>query len=318
MAYRFKLNEPFEDGVRRIGLQQIDRAIVQLKSSGNAGVAIHESRKTFKRIRALLRLVRPGLVDEVYENENARYRDIGRSLSQARDRQVLMETVDRFEQEAVGRTKTAFTAARSRLTVGPPNEAHTQVPAVAMDEVIAGRAAMAELEISGAGYDTAWDGLERAYRQAGRGFETAYKTLDDEAIHDWRKRVQTHWRHMSLLSEAWPELMAARIATAKQLSTLLGEDHDISVMLETLRAQSSTDLQHPDPKSAGGKPVRGKPALSPHQHKLAQEFAIDRQSQLRAISRNLGHRLFAESAAAFRARMSLYWVSAQADGQLQS
>jgi hypothetical protein len=59
MPYRFKLSEPFDEGVRRIGLQQIDRAIGELEAALKAGGQVHATRKTLKRIRALLRLARP-------------------------------------------------------------------------------------------------------------------------------------------------------------------------------------------------------------------------------------------------------------------
>ena len=82
MAYRFVPSQPFDVEVRRVALQQIDRALRQLRSDTSSrpslkkarltdadrtGLAVHDARKRMKRIRALLRLARPGLDDKVYQ-----------------------------------------------------------------------------------------------------------------------------------------------------------------------------------------------------------------------------------------------------------
>ena len=48
MAYRFDLDETLEDGVRRIALSQIDRAMAELKAVDRA-TAVHDTRKAMKR-----------------------------------------------------------------------------------------------------------------------------------------------------------------------------------------------------------------------------------------------------------------------------
>ena len=81
MPFRFKLTEPFEEGCRRIAREQIERAQCQLKAPGDPVAAVHETRKSLKRLRALLRLVRPALGEQTYREENAQLRSIGGSLS---------------------------------------------------------------------------------------------------------------------------------------------------------------------------------------------------------------------------------------------
>lgn len=297
MAYRFKLSEPFEEGVKRIGIQQIDRAVEQLQSGQASGVAVHATRKGLKRIRSLLRLARPALGDSAYKHENARYRDISRLLSAQRDDVVLMETVSSFETVSSGRTKTAFAAAKARFSEGV-RDANRQNGAVerAIAGLNEGRSAMLEFALSGHKFESAWEGLERAYRQTERALETATETRQDEDVHAWRKRVQYHWRHLMLLSAAWPEEMAVRIAAARHLSALLGQDHDISLMIASM-ADGTRDR------------------LTSHQRKLAETFALERQAALRRDAYHISQRLFAESARAFRQRIETYWTSAIAGGE---
>jgi CHAD domain-containing protein len=95
-SYRLQPDESAPDGIRRIARAQIDLAHEQLTGRGerDIGKAVHEARKTFKRVRALLRLARDELGDEVYRRENAVFRDAGRGLSGVRDAAVLVETLD--------------------------------------------------------------------------------------------------------------------------------------------------------------------------------------------------------------------------------
>jgi CHAD domain-containing protein len=302
MAYRLKPDQSFDAGVRRIALEQIDRGLHHLQGGGDEGDPIHETRKALKRIRALLRLVRPGLTSHDYRTENARYRDIGRLLAGARDSQVLLETVNKFEAMSGGRTKSAFAAARSRLAskaaAGGDSDGDDAI-AVAIEELVAARAVMAELVFKDTEFEIAIEGMSRTYRQAARAFVRAYEEPDAEALHEWRKFVQHHWRQMSLLTAAWPEMAHARVAAAKEISNMLGEDHDIEVMLGALEAKTHKSGQT-------------KPALTEGQQKLAHACAIERQAELRAACHTLGLRLFAEPADAFAERMRRYWASADA------
>ena len=43
------------------------------------------------------------------------------------------------------------------------------------------------------------------------------------------------WYQQRLLEETWPGVMKAQAKEAKKLSKLLGEDHDLAVLAETLR-----------------------------------------------------------------------------------
>ncbi len=53
MAFRFKLGEPFDEGSRRIAVEQIERAQSSLHDKrGDQAIAVHETRKSLKRLRA--------------------------------------------------------------------------------------------------------------------------------------------------------------------------------------------------------------------------------------------------------------------------
>ncbi len=98
MSYRFQEHETVPDGVKRIALEQIDKALELTTAGSKAGKnldkAIHDTRVSCKKLRGLLRLVRFGLDDETFKSENVYYRDVNRSLSSVRqiDRAIRRPT----------------------------------------------------------------------------------------------------------------------------------------------------------------------------------------------------------------------------------
>jgi hypothetical protein len=100
MAYRLEANELISTGIRRVLLERVDTAIDDLtnpEKDRNKGV--HDARKNFKRIRAALRLIRGEIGDELYRQENVRFRDAARLIASARDSWVMVETLDKLVEE---------------------------------------------------------------------------------------------------------------------------------------------------------------------------------------------------------------------------
>src|ERR1700761_5144519 len=95
MSYRLKRGESIPEGIRRIVHEETDSAISELSHSTGKrrDEGIHEARKSVKKIRGLLRLVRPEL-GRVYRAENRRLGDVGRKLSEIRDATAVIEVFD--------------------------------------------------------------------------------------------------------------------------------------------------------------------------------------------------------------------------------
>ena len=302
MSYKIKLSERLDEGIRRIGLEQIDAAVKRLRGHGDPASVVHATRKTLKKLRSLLRLARPGLPQAVYSEENARYRDIGRLMSGARDAQVMSEMLESLHESSDGRTKAAIGAVRTRLSMlvkrsaaaaGTGTVAETpELFAEVRSRLAEGRVAMEELPIESGRLHVAFDGMEMVYRRARRAMNHAFTTLDDVDMHEFRKQAQHHWRHMQLVSAAWPEFFDARVVTARNLSQILGEVHDLAVLQKFL--ESATDAR-----------------LTKRQRDIVFEVAASRQSDLRQDAYALAHRLFAEPPGAFRDHVVVYWQAAR-------
>lgn len=306
MAFRFKLSEPFEQGFVRIATEQIERALAQLKDNEDRIVAVHETRKSLKRLRALLRLVRPALCEHVFRNENAQLRDIAGGLSGTRDRHVLLETLTKLEVASGAAIKGHADAIRDAVAQVANGSDTPKGETAAMKHASAlladARKRIARLQLAGDGFDVVGPGLEMSYRKGRHAFREAYRDPHDEAFHEWRKGTQQHWRHMGLLARAWPECLGARSSEARALSQILGDDHDLALLTAFLDSDAAASI--------GAAHVAA-----------AKRLARERQEKLRIQARPLGQRLFAEGAKTLRRRIAAYWQAAaevaKTDGEEQ-
>lgn len=298
MAFRFRLEEPIQKGFRRIGLEQIERARRQLSAHLDPATEIHEARKCMKRLRALLRLGREGLGEDIFKAENARFRDIAATLAPARDDHVLLQTIVRLESEASNAVRPALVMLKAAVVDGrtPRSTDAEQSIASAMADLDRAQRRMKRLRIAPDAFATLVLGLMKSYRRALKAFDAAYATGSDESFHEWRKGVQAHWRHMQLLSRLWPDLIEARVAAARELSQILGDDHDLAILRQALAALPDNRLEPGHARDIGR--------------------LIDTQQQgLRAAAKPRGQKLFAESAKAHGRRMAAMWEAAVAIGR---
>src|SRR5215467_3458324 len=292
MTYRFKLQEPIGQAVRRVGLEQIEIATAKLAGTDDIATAIHDARRCLKRLRALLRLIEPGLAEAQYRREAARLAGIGRLLSRARDLDVMRQTLGKLECQfdalpAGATDRLATFLARSQDHASGPDGRRQALVRLEQSKRFFATKAAATIELG-----HVIEGLGRAYRKARKAFRQAYRAPHEEAFHACRKRVQLHWRHMALLSRGWPEALSARASEAKEVSRLLGEDHDYAVLLASARE-------------------RGKAILTPGDLEALTALCTSCQGELRAAARPRGDRLFAEPVKNLESRIALYWRSAQ-------
>ena len=292
MAYRFKLNEPIRNGFLRIGVEQIDRAERQLIQSRDHDRSIHETRKCLKRVRALLRLVRPGLEDKDYRHSNGLFRQIGAQLSEARDNQIMLQTITRLETQGMR----APLQGLKRLLLEERNCGTSGIDPGLTAAAVAGlgqaRQHFETLKVSQSSFKTLRRGLERSYGHGRRASAIAFSEPSDEAFHELRKGAQRHWRHMKLLAPAWPEFCEARVAAARELSQILGDDHDLAVLKMFLKRVRTEEI-------------------GPAEARVIRRAIRERQNELREAARPRAKRLFAERPKDFGRHLESLWSSAQ-------
>jgi CHAD domain-containing protein len=292
MAFRFKLQEPLAQEVRRVALEQIDLAEEKLTSEHDIPDAIHNARRGLKRLRALIRLLRPAIGDTAYRRESERIAGTARLLAGARDVHVMRLTATKLESRfgplpgGAGKRLNAFLAKEAAAIPSDAKDGRAQ----ALKRLKQTRKFFTGPALDDLSFAALAEGLERCYRKGRRGFRDAFRKPSDESFHAWRKSVQRHWRHMQLIGRAWPEALSARADEAKELSRLLGEDHDLAVLLAKI-TDAAPDLTRDDMAAIGS---------------LCRSW----QTEIRGLAEPRGARLFAEPAEELRRRIEAYWSSA--------
>lgn len=293
MAFRFCRKMSVQDNLRRIAGEQIDKAIDEIcDASRDRHDVVHQVRKRCKKLRALIRLVRPSFDD--YQRENRFFRDAARELSYVRDAQSIIECLDALprnnsaaiDDDALAAIRSDLEERRRRVaedTVGLNEELDAF-----LDGMREARERVRDWTIRDSGYSAIRGGLKRTCKRGRKALRAARGSADTELLHEWRKRTKYHWYHMRLLRRIWPEMLAVHRRTADQLSDLLGDDHDLAVLRSTVqqeadRMDSLTRLQ------------------------ALLDLIDQRRAELQANAFPLGERLFAEPPKQLASRFQTYW-----------
>lgn len=227
MAYRITHRDrSLEKAVRRIAREQIDAALDELSTPGaDPQEAVHQIRKHLKKLRGLLRLVRPGCAD--YARENAALRDLGRRLSGRRDTGALIETHDKLMIGAPDAAR--FDPLRARLVARADADTGTAPTPEDLETALKDlRARAATWALSGKDRALLRKGVEKTWARAAASYAAARANPGPAAIHEWRKRVKYNWYHARLLRDIRKSRMQPHRETMQRLGALLGDHHDLA------------------------------------------------------------------------------------------
>jgi CHAD domain-containing protein len=277
--------------MRRIAAGRAESALGRLRSAGPGeegfGDAVHGARKDLKKLRAVVRLLRDRLDKDVYEEQSRRYRDAARRLSESRDAQVRLETLDALAERGGDLPPAALAAwreglERDRDRTGDGAEEIAVFEAIELIE--AGRDGIASWELGSGSWKPIDAGVLRVYRRGRRAMREADADPDAERMHRWRKREKDLWYLLRILQPSWPEVLGATAEQAHDLADLLGDHHDLAMLREDLAGRSFSA------EDSGA---------------LAGAIA-ERQGELCEAAFELGRRLYAEKPTAFRSRLRAY------------
>jgi CHAD domain-containing protein len=292
-AFCLAPDQPVPDELRRVARGRIDHALDELRGASGSSreEAVHEARKDMKKLRALLRLVRSELGDDIYRSENETFRDTARHLAGARDADVMLATLGDLEERfgelpgVAGRLRPALVAHRFRTSAASLSGGST----AAVAALVQARARIEDWPLESDGFDAFEQGLRRSYRRGRRGFEIVRELPSPENIHEWRKRVKDLWYHLSLLEASWPAVMSGLADEAHELSDRLGDDHDQVVLMAWAH-------EHASALNGAGPLMRGFDVIVEARRRELQEEAFAYAA-----------RLYADKPGAFVRRIRTWW-----------
>ena len=300
-------SEPLGVGVKRVTMEQLELAAGGFFDGGRLGGAVHGSRKSIKRVRALLRLVRGELPGHIYEFENRSLRQTAHLVSEIRSAQgvleaalsiqgiygdlladgTFLELIERLSRRRdltelkaaedpnlVGRVVRSLEKAYHRYGSWPTDPEAREVYGLGIRD----------------GYEAVAPGLGKTYGSGRSTMVTAYTRGLPGDFHEWRKRVKDLRHQMEFLAPLWPEVVVGTAMTLDRLGNILGEDNDLAELLSL---------------------VRSRPDLCPdaRERSLFRALAMQRRSELQVACEILGRRVYAEKPGALSHRFGEYWAS---------
>ena len=294
-------DESLPTAIRRISVDLLDGAIHDLQPAHERDLdeGIHGARKKLKRTRGILRLVRDEIGATTYRNENAVLRDTGRTIGAMRDAWVLIATVrairaryaDLLDPHTFSDTEDWLVDRYEELRARTGPQARTD----AIVNLAAARSRFAAYpldDVVGNDFDAIAPGIRRVYHRGLRGYRRASKQRSVEALHEWRKRVKYLRYQMEALAPIQPRFIGAIAGELEDLGELLGDDHDLAVLAET---------------------VLGNPEACPDDRErwmLMSLIYADRE-HLQATMFRRGAAAYAEKPSEFLDRVAAYWSASR-------
>lgn len=303
MAYQLKSKKGVRKGVRRMVRRDVEKALQALKSRKVGDEVVHNVRKRFKKVRAILRLVSDKLGKKVYRRENKCFRDAGRPLAEIRDARVLIDSLDQLVKHFAERVsdgmfdevRTSLTAHHQEIRRDVLREQNAIAGIIEAIESAQGR--IKKWQITHTSWLALSRGLKQVYKQGGNALSNVTANASVENLHEWRKQAKYLWYELQVVEAFWPNLLNELRNDVHDLTERLGDDHDLAVLRQTI-------LDDPD-RYGGDSTLETLLALIDRRREELQQEAFP-----------LGRRLYADKPQVFLDRISEYWKTWRSESKV--
>jgi CHAD domain-containing protein len=305
MPFHLKLSESIPGNIVRILHEETASATGALKQTDpkHRDVGIHEARKSIKKIRGVLKLMRYELGKKSYRGENTSFGNIGRKLGDLRDAGAIIQTFDALLQQYPKEAKpNDFRPLRNILTQDKQaKEAALDVVSTMQGagEALSGlQQNFANWPLKTDGFAALETGLRQTFKQGRKALRIAEASDDPADLHEFRKRAKDHWYQVRLLEKVWNKEFEIREGEVHRLESTIGDHHNLVVLSELFQS-GSTAKDHRD---------------------LVQTFlslAAREQAKLRDTALSLGKQLYEDKSATFVAHVQQLWDLASSKREKQ-
>jgi len=303
MSIQLKYHEDFSNGLKRLMIEECHTAsesIENAETEEEKHVAVHETRKAFKKIRACLRLVRDEI--DFYSEENKWFRDQGRKISDIRDAtahiEALSELKEQYDSELY---ENSFSDLRKSLIDHRKDLAEqvfrtenrlSKIQKDVREKVkkIPGR----PLDIQS--FEDIRPSIKRTYTRGVKGLQSSLEHKKIEDFHEWRKRVKYLRYQIDILNRLWPQVF----------ETLEDELHDITDLTGFLHDMHN--LQNSTQKLDN-------PFSNKEERILFYALTDKQQNYLKKHALLKGRKFYTDSPSDFCDRLEVYWDTHQEEIQ---
>jgi len=230
------VDEPGAAQLVLAALGLIDKALDRIKRpAALRGEDLHAVRIAIKRLRAILRLIRPVISKTFFNRENAHLKKASRRLAFSRDTTIARKTIESLSQSAPRRPE-AFAAVLAGFKEHAASQTAVEKAMNRTGSDLEQSARRLErLRISRGGWKAVEPALRKVYCQGRRRMAAALENGDDNSYHRWRIRVKALYHQLQMLEPHWPHPVGPMIGRLKKLESKLGANQDIAMVASLLR-----------------------------------------------------------------------------------
>lgn len=299
MSIQLEYQEDFSSGVKRLMIEECQTALNSIEEADQEEEkheAVHEARKSFKKIRACLRLIRDEI--EYYSSENKWFRDRGREISDIRDATANIEALDELKQQYDSDLyKNSFNDLRKSLLARRREMAdqvlHTEKRLKKIHDTIVEKIK----EIPGwpldiQSFEDIRPSIKRTYARGLKGLHDSQENGDIEDFHEWRKRVKYLRYQIDILNRLWPGVFETLEDELHDITDLTGFLHDMHNL--QLSAQKLAD-----------------PFSNEEERILFYALTDKQQKHLKKHALLKGRKFYTDSPKKFCDRFDVYWETHQ-------
>jgi CHAD domain-containing protein len=243
VAYRLRPRESVAHGLRRVARKELRSARDQLsEATPPDDQAIHEARKSVKKVRAILLLID---ADEGRGQTNChkRLRKVNRTLSDVRDPDAMTAILTKltrknsqlFDEHSLARLRRRLSALKQTAMEAARN---------------AGAWKTLDRELRNLRQDAkGWRprhrqfralaaGIRRTYRRGRKAMSRARRRQTADNFHEWRKHIKALWYELRLVEGCTPGIKRD-VTALHRAETWLGDDHNVVVLSAELSKDGS-------------------------------------------------------------------------------
>lgn len=213
MTFHLGNDEGIAPGLKRIALEQVEHALFELsdKNKQSPLVQVHQFRKRCKKLRGLLRLMKPALVN--FQEQDTLIRDAARLLTQVRDQQVMDQTLSARSRhpELVALDPDIVSACLDKM-----DQVKNHVECWPLENVDRTKVAKA---------------FRHTHARLRRTFRRAHTEPTTEHYHKVRKWAKYEWYQTRILERIDTKHLSPRRKLLREIGEDLGDVHDIAMIL---------------------------------------------------------------------------------------
>jgi len=201
---------------------------------------IHAVRTAIKRVRAILRLIRPAIGDTAFRQENRRLQKTARLLGSMRDAAIGLQTLRGLAMTA-GQGKNRIDVCIvhdlfAKHAAMPQMVVEAKTLRATLQALQAHRRRLRKLRIVAVDWEAIEKGIGKVCRACRRRMKRAQAGGDDDSFHRWRIRLKNLYYELQFLMPLLRKRMRSQVARLRKVQELIGDDHDIAVLKAVLQS----------------------------------------------------------------------------------